>query len=264
MDLELEGKAAIVTGGSLGIGKAVARELANEGVDVAICARRSELLEQAAADLAEETGRRILPVQADTTKRESVENLVDTTISTLGKVDILVNNAAVIGGLVQGPLDEATEEALSEDIDTKVVGYFRCAKAVAPHMQRQAWGRIINIGGTSGRYSGIISGMRNAAVAHLTKTLSDQLGPHGITVNAIHPGTIRTERSGPAYEEEAQRLGVTADEAERRSAQSISIRRIIDAREIGYVVCFLASPRSSAITGDVIAVDGGHGRAVFY
>ncbi len=264
MDLELEGKTAIVTGGSLGIGKAVALELAKEGVDVAICARRRELLEEAAAELQAQTGRRILPVPADTTKRAEVENMVSTAASTLGKVDILVNNAAVIGGLVQGPLDEATEELLSRDLDTKVVGYFRCAKAVAPLMMHQNWGRIINIGGTSGRYGGVISGMRNAAVAHLTKSLSEQLGPHGITVNAIHPGTIRTERTGPDLKQEASNLGITSEEVEQRLSEGISIRRIIDAREIGFLACFLASPKAAAITGDVMGIDGGEGAAVFY
>lgn len=151
MDLELAGKVAIVTGGSMGIGRAVARELAREGVEVAICARRLELLEEAAAELALETGTRVVPVQTDTTISESVESMVAATVATLGRVDILVNCAAVPGGLVQGPLAEASDEALLEDINTKVVGYLRCAKAVAPHMQRQGWGRIVNIGGLSAR-----------------------------------------------------------------------------------------------------------------
>lgn len=263
MDLELAGKVAIVTGGSRGIGKAIARELALEGVDVAICARSLGPLEKAAQELAEETGRRILPIEADTTSSDSVERLVKTAIATLGAVDILVNNAAVVGGMVQGPLSEAGEEALLEDINTKVMGYFRCSKAVAPHMQDRGWGRIINIGGLSGRYSGVISGLRNSAVAHLTKVLADQLGPRGITVNTVHPGTIRTERTAPDYEEQARRQGVTVEEIERQQAAGIPIGRIIDAREIGYIVTFLASPKAEAITGEVIAAGGGSGSAVF-
>ncbi|HXH12586.1 MAG TPA: SDR family oxidoreductase [Alphaproteobacteria bacterium] len=263
MDLELTGRVAIVTGGSRGVGKAIALELAREGVDVAICGRSRETLEAAAGDLARETGRRIIPVPADTTDRASVEQMVKETVAALGHLDILVNNAATPGGLVQGPLEEASEDALLEDINTKVVGYFRCAKAVAPHMQRQGWGRIINIGGLSGRQSGNISGLRNAAIVHLTKTLSDQLGPHGITVNLVHPGTTRTERSGPMYAERARREGVTVEEIERRIAQNIAIRRIVDAKEVGYVVAFLASPKAAAITGEVIAAGGGSQRAVF-
>ena len=189
--------------------------------------------------------------------------MVETTVVTLGKVDILVNNAATPGGLVRGALADAREEDLLEDINTKVIGYLRCAKAVAPYMERQGWGRIINIGGLSGRQSSAISGMRNAAIVHLTKTLSDQLGPAGITVNLVHPGTTRTERSDPMYAERARQEGVTVEEIERRIAQNIAIHRIVDACEIGYVVTFLASPKSTAITGEVIAAGGGSMRAVY-
>ena len=263
MDLELDGKTAIVTGGSKGIGKAIALELAREGVDVAICARSRDALEESARELERETGRRIVPVVADTTSRESVEGLVNAATRALGKVDILVNNAATPGGLVLGPLAEASEEALLDDINTKVVGYFRCAKAVAPHLQRQGWGRIVNIGGLSARQAGAISGLRNAALVHLTKTLSDQLGPSGTTVNLVHPGATRTERTAPGQQEEAGRQGTTVDEVERRMAEETAIRRVVDAREIGHIVTFLASAKAGAITGEVIAAGGGRGLAVF-
>ena len=137
MDLELSGKTAIVTGASLGIGKAIARELAREGVDVAICARRQDVLEQAAKELEAETGRRIVAIPTDTTSNESVKQMVETAMAAFGKVDILVNNAAAPGGLVGGSLADANDQDLLSDIDTKVVGYLRCAKAVAPLMQKQ-------------------------------------------------------------------------------------------------------------------------------
>ena len=242
MDLELTGRVAIVTGASRGVGKAIAQELALEGVDVAICARNRETLEATAKMLADATGRRIVPIVADTTSSESVKRLVETTRAQLGRIDILVNNAATPGGVVRGPLAEADEKALLEDIDTKVVGYMRCAKAVAPHMQERGWGRIVNVGGLSGRRSGNISGLRNAAIVHLTKTLADQLGGHGITVNLVHPGATRTER--------------TDEETERR-AKSNAIRRIVDAREIGLVVAFLASAKAAAVTGVAIDASGG-------
>ena len=222
MDLELTGRVAIVTGASRGVGKAIAQELALEGVDVAICVRNRESL--------------------DTTSSESVRRLVETTRAQLGRIDILVNNAATPGGVVHGPLAEADDKALLEDIDTKVVGYMRCAKAVAPHMQERGWGRIINIGGLSGRRAGNISGLRNAAIVHLTKTLADQLGSHGITVNLVHPGATRTERT---------------DEATERRASGNAIRRIVDAREIGLVVTFLASTKAAAVTGVAIDASGG-------
>jgi NAD(P)-dependent dehydrogenase (short-subunit alcohol dehydrogenase family) len=249
MDLELTGKVAIVTGGSRGIGKAIALELAREGVDVAICGRQRETLEAVTRDLARLADRRIVPVPADTTDGASVQRLVDTVVSTLGRVDILVNNAATPGGLVRGALAEAREEELLADINTKVVGYFRCAKAVAPYMQQRGWGRIINIGGLSGRRSGVISGMRNAAVVHLTKTLADQLGASGITVNLIHPGATRTER--------------TSEEAAHRAGQSNAIRRMVDAQEIAQVVTFLASTKAAALTGVSIDASGGSIPVVF-
>ena len=263
MDLELAGKAAIVTGGSGGIGKAIAAELAREGVDLVICARRREPLEEIARELAKESGRRVIPVVADTTSRDSVEHLVEEAISALGRADILVNSAAAVGGLVRSQLAEATEESLLEDINTKVVGYFRCAKAAVPHMQARGWGRIINIGGLSGRHSANIGALRNAAIVHLTKTLSEQLGPDGITVNLVHPDATRTERSGPRYAEQARQEGITVEEIEKRVVRNIAIRRIVDAREIAYVVAFLASPKSAAITGESISVAGGSDRAVF-
>ena len=242
MDLGLTGKVAIVTGGSRGIGRAIARELAREGVDVAICARQRQALDEAAKALSQETGRRIIPIVADTMSSESVAQLVKATVAALGRVDVLVNNASTPGGMVRGPLADADDKTLLEDIDTKVVGYLRCAKAVAPHMQQRKWGRIINIGGLSGRRSGNISGLRNAAVVHLTKTLADELGVHGITVNLVHPGATRTER--------------TDAETERRAASN-AIRRIVDASEIAQVVTFLASAKAANVTGVAIDASGG-------
>jgi NAD(P)-dependent dehydrogenase (short-subunit alcohol dehydrogenase family) len=242
MDLGLTGRVAIVTGGSRGIGRAIAGELAREGADVAVCGRNHDTLAETAQALAKDTGRRILPIVADTTKWESVTRLVDTVMADLGRVDVLVNNAATPGGLVSGPLADADEAALLEDINTKVLGYLRCAKAAAPHMQRRGWGRIINIGGLSGRRSGNISGLRNAAIVHLTKTLSDQLGQHGITVNLVHPGTTRTERT---------------DAATEKRASGNAIRRIVDAQEIAQVVTFLASTKAANVTGIAIDASGG-------
>jgi len=242
MDLGLTGRVAIVTGGSKGIGRAIARELAAEGADVAICARQRQPLDEAAKALAAETGRRIVPIVADTMSTESVAHLVEATVAALGRVDVLVNNASTPGGMVRGPLAEADDKTLLEDVDTKVIGYLRCAKAVAPHMRSSGWGRIVNIGGLSGRRSGNISGLRNAAVVHLTKTLADELGAHGITVNLVHPGPTRTERTDP--------------ETERRAASN-AIRRMVDASEIGLVVAFLASTKAANVTGVSIDASGG-------
>lgn len=263
MDLGLRDRVAIVMGGSRGIGKAVARELALEGVDVALCSRTVGPLEDSAKELESETGRRVLPVGTDSDSLESVESMVSKTVSVFGRVDILVNSAATPGGLVQGSLAESSDDAMLADYNTKVVGAFRCAQAVAPHMRSQTWGRIINIGGLSGRGSRNIGGLRNAAMVHLTKSLSDHLGPDGITVNLVHPGTTRTERTGPMNAERARRQGVTVEEYERNIAANVAIRRMVESREVGYVVTFLASDKAAAVTGEVIAAGGGVGGAVF-
>src|SRR5918911_1700318 len=166
MDLELAGKTAIVTGGSRGIGKAVARELAGEGVDVAVVARSADALRASAAELAEATGRRIVPIVADTGSDESVKAMVEQAASALGHLDILVNCAAQPGGQAPPPkLAEITDDAFYSDINVKVMGYLRCAREVAPHMVRQGWGRIISVSGLAARQTGsTIGSMRNVAV----------------------------------------------------------------------------------------------------
>ncbi len=146
------------------------------------------------------------------------------------------------------------------------MGYLRCARAVAPYMVRQNWGRIINIGGTSARRaSGNLSaGVRNAGLVNFTKYLAEDLGPSGVEVNIVHPGATRTERSAPMYQEQARQLGITVEEVEALVASGNSTKRIVDARELAYVVAFLASPRSIAISGEVISASGGAGQAVFH
>ena len=265
MNLELSGKIAIVTGGSRGIGKAIARELAREGVDVAIAARGREALEATAQELTGETSRRCIPITVDTGNEESVQAMVQQAVAQLGHLDILVNCAARVGGGPAPNLAEITEEYFWEDMNTKVMGYLRCAREVVPHMRDQGWGRIINISGLAARQSGsVVGSMRNVAVAAMTKNLADELGPHAINVTVVHPGLTRTERTADMVSEQASQQGITIEEAERRMAQGNSLRRMIDAQEIAYVVAFLASPKSVAINGDAIAVAGGSGRAIYY
>ena len=266
MDLQLSGKTAIVTGGSRGIGKAIARELALEGVDVAISARTLEPLETASRELSQETGRRIIPIQVDTGEDESVRDMVRTAADALGHLDILVNCAALPGGATPPPsLSEITNEHFWSDMNIKVMGYLRCARETAPHMIQQGWGRIINISGLAARQSGsTIGSMRNVALVAMTKNLADELGSSGINVTVVHPGMTRTERTPNTLESQSQRLGITIEEAAQRMAEGNSVRQIIDAGDIAYVVAFLASPRSIAINGDVIAAGGGTARSIYY
>jgi NAD(P)-dependent dehydrogenase (short-subunit alcohol dehydrogenase family) len=266
MDLELRDKAAIVTGGSRGIGKAIARELAAEGVDVAIVARGREALEATAEELRAETGRRIVPIVADTGNDADVRAMVARAAEALGHLDILVNGAAQPGGQATPPrLAEITDEAFWADMNVKVMGYLRCAREVAPHMIRRGWGRMILISGLAARQSGsTIGSMRNVAVVALAKNLADELGPHGINVTVVHPGLTRTEKTPGVLARMAGAQGISEQEAERRLAEGNVLRRLIDAREIAYLVAFLASPKAVAINGDVIAAGGGAPRGIYY
>ncbi len=267
MDLRLRGKTALITGGSRGIGKAVARELAREGVDVAIVARTLGPLQEAAAELAKESGRKIVSVTVDTTSDESVKAMVSQVADALGgRIDILVNSAAKVGGFAPEPrLSDVTDADFWDDMNTKVMGYLRCAREVAPYMQRNGWGRIINISGLGARNSGSILGsMRNVAVVAMTKNLADQLGPYGINVTVVHPGTTVTERRVERTREEAARQGISEEEVLKRLGANNAIGRPATAQEVAYVVTFLASPLSVSISGDVIAAGGGAGKSIYY
>lgn len=266
MDLELRGKTAIVTGASRGIGKAIARELAREGVDLALVARGREALEAAAAELAQESGRRLLPLVADTGDDAAVRDMVKQAADGLGRLDILVNCAAQPGGQATPPrLAEVTGDHFWAHMNVKVMGYLRCAREVAPHMIRQGWGRIINVSGLGARRTGdTVGSMRNVAVVALTKNLADELGPFGINVTVVHPGTTRTEKTPGVLARQAQALGISEQDAERRLGEGNLLRRLITAQEVAYVVAFLASPKAVAINGDVIAAGGGAPRSIHY
>jgi NAD(P)-dependent dehydrogenase (short-subunit alcohol dehydrogenase family) len=266
MDLELTGKVAVVTGGSRGIGKQVARQLALEGADVAIVARDAATLEATQQELADESGRRIITVSADTTEDASVRAMARQVLDAFGQIDILVNAAARAGGQAPPPrLEQIDEAAFDDEMHTKVLGYLRCAREVVPSMKEQGWGRIVNISGLAARGTGTILGsVRNVSVVALTKNLADELGPHGINVTVVHPGTTRTERTAGVVAARAEAEGLTHEEVETRMANGNSIRHLVDSREVAYVVAFLCSPKSIAVNGDVIAAGGGTPRSIFY
>jgi NAD(P)-dependent dehydrogenase (short-subunit alcohol dehydrogenase family) len=263
VDLKLKGKVAVVTGGSLGIGRAIAEAFAAEGVRVAIIARSPAALQQAAGEIASATGTEVLALPADVSSTAQIQAAIDRAAAHFGRLDILVNGAAHPGGLVRGNIDEADPEGMLKDIDIKVVGYMRCAKAAAPHMKKNGWGRIVNIGGLTGRGSKQLSGLRNVAICHMTKTLSDQLGPAGITVNVVHPGVVDTPHIHELYAREAKLQGLTPQQVEANYCASTPIRRTLQPSEIADVVLFLASDRAAAITGESLGIDGGITRGIF-
>ena len=264
MELGLSGKISIVTGGSKGIGRTTALALAREGSDVAICARGMEDLEDAAAEIRAQTGRKVLAIRADMSHLDDIKNLVFSTVAELGGVDILINNAV---NSVAAPFMELTDEDWLNHINVKVMGYVRCSREAIPHMINRGGGRIINIGGMAARSANSLTnsnGVTNSAVSNIAKNLSDYVAKDGILVNCIHPGTTRTPRQDMVLERQARDANVTVEEAERRAVAGIPIGRMVEPEDIADLVLFLVSDRASAITGQTIAVEGGAGRGIHY
>jgi NAD(P)-dependent dehydrogenase (short-subunit alcohol dehydrogenase family) len=261
VDLQLAGARAVVTGGSRGIGLAVARGLRAEGARVAIVARHEEPLRAAAAGL----GPEVLAVPADTTDDAAVRAMVDEVVGAWGGVDVLVNAAAQPGGGSVPALADLTDAEVQADFDTKVLGYLRCARAVAPHMTAQGSGRIVNISGLNARRTGSVAGsIRNVAVAALTANLADELGPSGVGVTVVHPGLVETERTPRLVADRAVASGRTAEQVRADLAAGSSLRRLVTAEEVANVVVFLCSPLAVAVTGDAVGAGGGNRGAVHY
>lgn len=262
MDLQLTGSRAVVTGGSRGIGLAVARGLLAEGARVALVARTEEPLREAAGGL----GGDVLVAPADTTDDAAVRAMVARVVEAWGGVDVLVNAAAQpAGGSAPPPLADLTDAHVQADFDTKVLGYLRCARAVAPHMAAQGWGRIVNISGLNARRTGSIAGsIRNVAVAALTANLADELGPSGVGVTVVHPGLVETERMPQLVADRAAATGRTEEQVRADLGAGSSLGRMVTAEEVADVVVFLCSPRAVAVTGDAVGAGGGNRGVVHY
>jgi NAD(P)-dependent dehydrogenase (short-subunit alcohol dehydrogenase family) len=257
MDLGMAGKKAIVTGGSEGIGKAIALAFAREGVDVAICARRKEPLEQAAAEIAKATGRKIFPVPADLTKPADAENFVKKAHAALGRVDILVNNAGSAPG---GLIDHLSEEEWASALQLKFMGYVRCMKHVLPIMQKQNKGRVVNVIGNDGvkvSYWEIAPGAANAAGQNLTLSLASQYGKDNISFVCVNPGPVRTERWTGLVKAMARDMNISYEEADKLAPSSIPLGRIAETEEVANLVTFLASDLAFFVNGTMIEIDGG-------
>ena len=223
-----------------------------------------EFLKVASEAIADATGAQVIPIRADMTVPEDIVNLVQETVSGLGKLDILVNNA------VNSTSDRAStipDDVILNHITTKVMGYIRCARESVPHMIEAGGGRIINIGGMAARNSSPTnpgSGVTNSAMSNYSKALSDDVAADGILVNCIHPGSTRTERYMGLVEERAARSNITPEDELAQSVADIPIGRMIEPEDVANLAAFLCSDLASAITGQTIAVDGGGGRGVHF
>ncbi|OGA51732.1 MAG: hypothetical protein A3G24_18060 [Betaproteobacteria bacterium RIFCSPLOWO2_12_FULL_62_13] len=257
MNLGLAGKAAIVTGGSRGVGRACAASLLREGARVMISARDTTRLEATRAALGEQTGGEVRAIAADLARDVDAKALIDATLKAFGHLDILVNSAATV---IPADFVSLTEERWAGIFEQKLNGYVRCLRYAIPPMRARRWGRIINISGVAAREGGsrtIPVGLNNAAVLNLTKSLAWALAPDNILVNAVVPHIIDTDRQDETMRAIADLTGRPEAEIRKERVAELPLGRMGRPEEVGDVVAFLASERTSFVTGAAWHVDGG-------
>lgn len=262
MDLGIAGRVAIVTGGSRGIGRAVAERLCREGAHVVVCARNRDSLAEAQRALEAIGTGRVLTVAADLTEPSAAERVVEAAVAAWGRIDILVNNAGAARGL---PFDELTHERWLENLQLKLFGYLRMARLVLPHLRTNGWGRIVNIAGVAGLQPSALAmpvGLNNAGILNVMKALSDAEAANNILVTTVCPGPILTERQTTLLQDAARTKGITVEAAQREATAAIPLRRMGRPEEVADAVAFLASERASYITGSLVVVDGGLHRSM--
>jgi len=263
MDLGLNGKTALVTGGSRGIGRAVGMALAREGVRVALCARSASTLDVAAREIERAIGKAPITVAADLSRLDEVTRAVEAARDRLGAIDILINNAGAIRG---GDFLKTPDEQWLTDWNLKLHGYIRMSRAVFPIMQSQGGGRICNVVGAAARNPSatyLPGGVANAGLINFTKGLADFGAPHGILVTAVSPAATRTERWDALMVQQAAAVGKTPEQMQAEAERAYPLGRIATPDDVADLVCFLVSARASFLTGMCITVDGGSTRGVY-
>ena len=260
MYLGLDGRRAVITGGSKGLGRAIAEELAKEGAHVAICARNLEEVERAGRELGA-IGTKVFAEVADVTEPKQVRGFIEGAASFLGGIDILVNNA---GRAHPGTFETLTDEAWKDDLDVKLFSMIRCSREVLPHLRAQGGGRIININAVQAKSPDprfFATSTNRAACLAFTKTLALELAPDNILVNAVNIGFVVTPQWKNIHEKRAPEL--TEEEFFDQMAESeVPLKRFGRAEEVAGIVAFLAGDRATYITGTSIDVAGGMGRYV--
>ncbi len=263
MDLALNGKSVVVTGGNRGIGRAIALAFAGEGADVAIVGRDEAALARVNSEI-QALGVRACAIRADLFTAEGCARAVDATGEAFGGLDVLVNNASTAVG---GPFESLTDDQLMERLSGKTLAYMRCCRAALPWFRARGGGRVILIGGGAARVAGkatLTSGLGNSALTNFAKHFSNDTAPENITVNVVHPPFTKTDRYPARLEARVKQLGVGMEEAEASFVADFPIGRIVEPEDISPMVLFLASPHASAVTGQAIAIDGGSTPGIFY
>ena len=260
---DLTGKVALVTGGSKGIGRAIALGLAAEGARLAICARARAGLDRVAAEVRERWKQDIVAISANLSELTEVERVVTAARERLGRIDILVNNAGAIRG---GAFLDIPDAQWIHDWNLKLLGYIRMSRAVFPLMQAQGGGRIVNVIGAAARNpmpTYLTGGAANAALVNFTKGLADLGAPSNILVTAVSPAATATERWEALMAQHAAGSARTVEQVRAEALAAYKLGRIATPEDIADLVCFLAPARASFLTGICITVDGGSTRGVY-
>jgi 3-hydroxybutyrate dehydrogenase len=258
MELEygLKGQVALITGGGVGIGRAIAQAFASQQAKVAICGRRLEELERTARELTT-VGAEVLPLQCDVTHRGDVERTVNAVAQNFGRLDILVNNAGASG---RTPIQDPDDSKWENIIQVNLTGSYLCSKLAVPHMLKHHYGRIVNVSSVLGRF-GVAGYLAYCTAKHgivgFTKALALEVASQGITVNAICPTWVDTAMARQGIEETAVILGVSPEEFREMAISAVPIKRMAEAEEVASAVVYLCSKAASAITGQSINICGG-------
>ena len=262
MDLGLDGKVALVTAASRGLGKAVALRLAQEGAHVAICARGKEQLEDTAAEIITQTGQQAVPIQADVSDPKAATTLVERTVERFGQIDILVTNA---GGPTPGQFLDLTPKDWEIGTQLTLMSAVRLLYAAVPVMKKQPGGSILAITSIAVKQplpNLVLSNSLRLSIIGLIKTLADELAPFNVRVNGICPGWTRTDRVDQLLRDRAKRKLTTLEEEAAKVAIDIPLGRMGTPEEFARAAAFLVSPAASYITGVSLLIDGGMYRGV--